>query len=120
MPSFATGGGFTVGGTGGVDSQMVQFMASPGERVSVSRPGENAAAPAQAGSGRVTVNVYNNGQPTKATAETRQGSDGSLNVDVLLEQIEDRMAGKVAKGGGTLNKALEGRYALDAARGIQR
>lgn len=35
---FATGGGFTVGGSGGVDSQMVSFRASPGERVAVSTP----------------------------------------------------------------------------------
>lgn len=37
---FATGGDFTVGGGGGVDSQLVAFRASPGERVSVSRPGQ--------------------------------------------------------------------------------
>jgi tape measure domain-containing protein len=36
--AFATGGDFTVGGTGGVDSQMVAFRASPGEQVSVSTP----------------------------------------------------------------------------------
>lgn len=119
MPSYATGGGFTVGGAGGVDSQLVQFMASPGERVSVSRPGESVA-PSRSGPTRTTVNVYNNGQPVQAQAETSQAADGSLQIDVLLEQIEERMAGKVAKGGGTLNKALEGRYALDAARGIQR
>lgn len=39
---FATGGDFTVGGSGGVDSQLVQFRASPGERVSVSRAGESS------------------------------------------------------------------------------
>lgn len=37
---FATGGGFNVGGSGGVDSQLVQFRASPGERVEVKRPGQ--------------------------------------------------------------------------------
>lgn len=36
----ATGGDFMVGGGGGVDSQLVSFRASPGERVSVTRPGE--------------------------------------------------------------------------------
>ena len=35
---FATGGGFTVGGSGGVDSQMVSFRASPGERVGIATP----------------------------------------------------------------------------------
>lgn len=36
--AFATGGSFTVGGSGGVDSQMVSFRASPGEKVTVSTP----------------------------------------------------------------------------------
>lgn len=33
---FATGGQFRVGGSGGIDSQLMQFWASPGEMVSVS------------------------------------------------------------------------------------
>ena len=41
MPKgFATGGSFTVGGAGGVDSQLVSFRASPGERVSIDRAGQ--------------------------------------------------------------------------------
>lgn len=35
---FQTGGSFVVGGTGGPDSQMVAFRATPGEKVSVARP----------------------------------------------------------------------------------
>tara|TARA_Y100000593_G_scaffold35326_1_gene69159 strand:+ start:5216 stop:8050 length:2835 start_codon:yes stop_codon:yes gene_type:complete len=41
---FQRGGAFTVPGSGGPDSQLVSFAATPGERVSVTRPG-------QAGSG---------------------------------------------------------------------
>ena len=37
---FNTGGNFQVGGAGGADSQFVSFMATPGETVNVSRPGE--------------------------------------------------------------------------------
>lgn len=37
-PAFAFGGDMTVGGTGGTDSQLVQFFATPGERVSISTP----------------------------------------------------------------------------------
>lgn len=33
--AYATGGGFTVGGFGGPDSQLVQFMGTPGEDVSI-------------------------------------------------------------------------------------
>jgi tape measure domain-containing protein len=38
IPKFATGGSFMVGGTGGTDSQLVAFRATPGERVDVSTP----------------------------------------------------------------------------------
>lgn len=38
--AFRDGGSFIVGGDGGPDSQLVQFLASPEERVDVSRPGE--------------------------------------------------------------------------------
>lgn len=37
-PLFAEGGDFTVGGSGGTDSQVVRFMATPGEKVSVRTP----------------------------------------------------------------------------------
>lgn len=39
LPGFQHGGAFTVGGSGGVDSRVVAFRASPGERVTVSPPG---------------------------------------------------------------------------------
>ncbi len=37
---FASGGSFQVGGAGGIDSQLVAFKASPNERVSVTKPGQ--------------------------------------------------------------------------------
>lgn len=40
---FANGGQFDVGGTGGVDSQIVAFKASPNERVSVETPQQQKA-----------------------------------------------------------------------------
>jgi hypothetical protein len=39
---FATGGSFTVGGGGGTDSQLVAFRATPGERVTVQTPAQQA------------------------------------------------------------------------------
>lgn len=42
VPGFANGGDFTVGGTGGTDSQMVRFRATPGESVSIRTPGQAA------------------------------------------------------------------------------
>ncbi|TWA76451.1 tail length tape measure protein [Azospirillum brasilense] len=42
LPGFKTGGSFEVGGWGGVDSTLVRFMATPGERVTVTRPDQQA------------------------------------------------------------------------------
>lgn len=49
---FANGGEFMVGGSGGTDSQLVQFKASPNERVTVTTPGQSTGG---AGGG-ITVN----------------------------------------------------------------
>lgn len=42
-PAFRTGGSMTVGGFGGDDSQLVQFRATPGERVTVNTPSQARA-----------------------------------------------------------------------------
>jgi hypothetical protein len=39
LQGFRSGGTFTVGGSGGSDSRLVQFMATPGEQVTVT-PGQ--------------------------------------------------------------------------------
>lgn len=64
---FLTGGNFKVGGSGGADSQMVAFRASPGEQVTVSTPtqvrkGTNATQggnSAQAAPSVVTPKIIN-------------------------------------------------------------
>lgn len=48
LPGFKTGGSFEVGGWGGVDSTLVRFKATPGERVTVTRPDQRAERPAAA------------------------------------------------------------------------
>lgn len=53
---FASGGSFKVGGSGGVDSQPVGFMASPDEVVSVMTPRQQKEAAAYEGGRNVTVN----------------------------------------------------------------
>jgi hypothetical protein len=44
---FANGGDFVVGGNGGVDSSLVAFKATPGEKVSVGQNAERGGSPAQ-------------------------------------------------------------------------
>jgi hypothetical protein len=41
VPGFKTGGSFKVGGSGGADSQLMQFRATPGEMVNIRRPGQD-------------------------------------------------------------------------------
>lgn len=51
LPGFAGGGSFTVGGNGGIDSQLVAFRATPGEQVTV-------GANQQTGGHTIIVNNY--------------------------------------------------------------
>lgn len=44
FPGFKTGGSFTVGGSGGPDSQLMAFRATPGEMVDIRRPGQDLGA----------------------------------------------------------------------------
>lgn len=60
--NFATGGEFTIGGSGGVDSQVVAFRGSPGEKVSVSTPE----------------------QVRKGTATKEGGGGGSMGMQPML------------------------------------
>ena len=81
---FANGGQFQVGGSGGVDSQLVAFRASPNETVTVTKPGQMLP-----------------GQRPNAPAErldiTLRGLDRSAfysgeNIEALLHAIEERSA----------------------------
>jgi hypothetical protein len=57
-PGFATGGSFQVGGSGGTDSRMVAFRATPGEIVDISRPGMRGRGGGQSISmGGIAINV---------------------------------------------------------------
>lgn len=79
---FKNGGSFTVGGAGGIDSQLVAFKASPGEQVNVSKAG-------QGGSGRMHLTFG-------------LASDGALNIMPEVRSVAmgeaASAAGRVAKG----------------------
>ena len=55
---YMTGGSFMVGGSGAADSQLVQFMATPGEQVDIWRPDQRAGTdPRMRGASGNIVNV---------------------------------------------------------------
>jgi hypothetical protein len=57
LPGFASGGSFAVGGAGGIDTQLIAFRATPGERVDVSTPGQQRDQTQQVSSGPVSVDA---------------------------------------------------------------
>lgn len=78
---FMTGGSFTVGGSGGMDSQLVAFRASPGETVSVQTPEQyrkgdpNRRQREDEGPRTVTINQVNNfNQPSDNRTESQRAS----------------------------------------------
>jgi lambda family phage tail tape measure protein len=69
---------------------------------------------------KVNISIINNGTNASASTSTKQNPDGSLDVNVLLEQIKDGVAKDISKGGTNLNKAIEARYGSSAAAGNKR
>lgn len=96
--NFSHGGSFQVGGSGGTDSQLVAFRASPNEHVSVTTPGQAAGM----GGGGVTVNVINK-TDGKTRTEERQGDNGERMIEVIVEKA-------LRRPGSGVNKALSDTY----------
>jgi tape measure domain-containing protein len=86
--AFATGGEFRVGGSGGTDSQMVAFRATPGEKVAVSTPQQvrkgdpngngGSAQPVQV-AGPTIINVRDPKEVPNAI-QSNDGRDAIINV----------------------------------------
>lgn len=82
VPGFATGGQFTVGGSGGTDSQPVRFDATPGERVTVETPAQQRASDNQQSGGQAGVTIINVSSREEALAAmaSRQGQQVIINT----------------------------------------
>lgn len=70
LSGFQHGGSFMVGGSGGPDSQLVAFRASPGERVSISPPNQN---------GGMNINIYAQGGGEQLAAILQRKVDEGIN-----------------------------------------
>jgi len=81
-PGFSTGGSFKVGGTGGVDSQMVRIRATPGEIVDVRRGDQGRREPVIV---KVVANDYFDAK-----------------VDSIASPLADRAAVRGTVGGASL------------------
>ncbi len=67
----------------------------------------------------IEVNVVNTASGVGARVERTQQADGGLKLDVIVEQIEGRMARSIGMGTG-LAPAMERRYGLNPAAGAAR
>lgn len=92
-PGFATGGSFKVGGSGGTDSQMVAFRASPDERVTVTRGDQGGG-----GFGNVSVVVNVDGSSDVSADGARGKALGQMIASIAKSTIinEKRPGGLLA------------------------
>jgi hypothetical protein len=80
LMGFKDGGSFTVGGSGGIDSQVMAFRATPGEMVDIRKPG-------QQGGGALAVHVtpspYFDVQVQRIAGPVAQAAAGQMGRQVL-------------------------------------
>lgn len=86
LPGFQTGGSFMVGGSGGPDSQLVAFRASPTERVTVETPAQQRQGPTMVRAPDVNLNVVNQ---LDSSEVVRAGLDSPEGRRVLINVIRD-------------------------------
>ncbi len=106
--------------TGGLVSGEVPIIARQGEAVFT--PGQLRAlggAVATKPQVNVEVNVINRASGVETRVEQQQQPDGSTRLDVIVEQMEARMARSISQGSG-LAPTLERRYGLNPAAGAMR
>ncbi len=106
--------------TGGLVSGEVPIIARQGEAVFT--PGQLRAlggAVATKPQVHVEVNVINRASGVETRVEQQQQPDGSTRLDVIVEQMEARMARSISQGSG-LAPTLERRYGLNPAAGAMR
>ncbi len=106
--------------TGGLVSGEVPIIARQGEAVFT--PGQLRAlggAVATKPQVNVEVNVINRASGVETRVEQQQQPDGSTRLDVIVEQMEARMARSISQGSG-LAPTLERRYGLNPAAGAIR
>lgn len=114
--SFANGGNFRVMGQGGVDSQMVSFMATPGEEVYVRGPGEglNGGGGGTAVYSPITIN-NNASDKVQVTAQQEQDGDGNTTTTFTIDYLEQQLAGRMSSGRGPLHRSTQNAFGLNSA-----
>ena len=88
LMNFATGGSFNVGGSGGTDSQLVAFRATPGEQVSIKTPGQQGGG----------VTVINNNYIDSRTDSTQIAQMIQASTQRAVQQSKAQMVDLIKRG----------------------
>lgn len=97
LRKFATGGSFTVGGSGGTDSKLVQFMATPGEMVDVRTPGQQAGGGSANAELAAEIRALRSEVSALRAERNAQGAEGNR----YLRSLEN-LTQKVTEGGSAM------------------
>jgi len=68
---------------------------------------------------KVSVNVINNASNAQATANVSRDGAGNMGLNIIIEEIENKMSRNVSRGEG-LAPTMERRYGLNPAAGSYR
>lgn len=85
-PGLQHGGRFMVTGPGSTDSQLVRFMATPGERVTVETP-EQQRRSVPMGEPRIAITIRNEGEPVRGEIGSVQRDAEGWVVNVILRNL---------------------------------
>ena len=105
---------------GGVVGNEVPIIAQRGEVVFT--PGQMAALGGAMNNRphvNVAVNIENHAAKTEVRTETTRDSNGNMSLNVIIDEVESRLARNVGRGEG-LAPTLERRYGLNPAAGSYR
>jgi hypothetical protein len=95
-----------------------EFPAILQEGETVIPKGGFKVVPALRTGGGVTVNVYNNSGNVQARAVQRPNAEGGMDVDVIIEEIDRRMAEGVSNGTSRTSAAIERVYGNTRSGGL--
>lgn len=101
------------------DAPRLHNGLAPDEFPAILQQGETVLPRGVSPGGGVTVNVYNT-PGASANVSDSQTPDGGMSIDIMIDQIESRMAGNVADGKGQLTRTFERTYGLSRAFGAYR
>jgi tape measure domain-containing protein len=106
--------------TGGIVGNEVPIIAKKGEAVFTPGQMQLLGGALQSKSNvNVSVKVENNVAGAEASATMRRDSAGNLDLNIVIEEVETKMARNIGRGEG-LASTLERRYGLNPAAGSYR